>query len=334
MRDEIFLSENSAIFPEPVEPVGALKRALYLWERQPPSASRAMPSSHSSVFSPDPEALNSETRNDGDIAEIKSSQVEDGNVSTAIDSEIEDRLKHHAKRLAGLERVLPGDRRLDSPRFSLMMLNAFLGRAVSDGAILARLLGLFSISDRIDQELTELEVEYPSALDDEIAEPDVSLVLLRDEMRQIFLEFKTAQKSQHRQIVSSLSALHAAISELRTHLPDRQPESVATSLSDEHAPTARIDDLARPLIDPDRLLDPRPVLAAARAAANQVTASADADARPNGKDWMQEEKTSSPLPYRSILLGSACLGILMLIFGRDAVQFLSNGPLQPVLSRP
>jgi len=134
-------------------------------------------------------------------------------LNESADGVIEDRLKRHAGRLAALERVIPGDRRLDSPRFSLMMLNAFSGRAVSDGAVLARLPGLFSIADRIDAELADLELEYPAALEISQGEPDPTPVLLRNEMRSLFGELKSTQKAQQRQLVASLSALHTAISE-------------------------------------------------------------------------------------------------------------------------
>lgn len=218
-----------------------------------------------------------------------------------------------------------------------MMLNAFLGRAVTDGAVLARLPGLFSISERIDGELADLEFEYPDALQDQKAEPDPTPVLIRAEMRELFDGLKSVQKSQHRQIVSSLAALHSAINDLRTQLPDQVsiPGQSSETPNRNDGPPSRtlpVDEFARPLIDSERLVDPRPVLAAARAAASR--ANLELAGLP---EHAVEHKNVGPpeaRPYKSVLLGSAVLGILMIVFGRDAVQFLSSASLNTGLARP
>lgn len=326
MQDETIAPESPISYSDHAEPAGALKRALYLWERQPPIAQR-------SSYSASPDVSDTEMIAPRPLAKDVS-EPEELNPPHRPDSDIEDSLKRHASRLASLERVAPGERRLDSPRFSLMMLNAFLGRAVTDGAMLARLPGLLAISDRIDRELADLELEFPAALDQGIAEPDPTPAVLRDEMRQIFAELKTAQKSQQRQLASSLSALHAAISELRTHLPHDTSDRATGRGTDRQSESPQVDDLAQPLIDSERLVDPRPILAAARAAASRAKIEIEDDAKSPQKNMTTDKKASPPLPYRSVLLGSAFLGILMMIFGRDAVHFLSASTLHPALSRP
>ncbi len=302
------------------KPAGDLRRALYLWERQPPSPASS-PEFRSEAYATTRERSAEESENNpeeqplSDRDPVSPEQVAD------------EWLQDHVRRLSALDHVIPGDRRLDGPRFSLMMLNAFLGRAATDGVMLARLPGLMSIRERIETELSQLEHEYPERPDPSQLETETAPVQIREEIRSFFAEFQTTQKAQQRQIVSSLTILHSAISELRARLPD--PDSPApapeTAMPPESVQMPPIDDLARPLIDAERLLDPRPVLAAARAAASRSLAdSSQAETLNMG----QAARGKDERPYRSVLLGSAVLGFLMIFFGRDAVQFLTSASLQ------
>ena len=117
-------------------------------------------------------------------------------------------------------------------------------------------------------------------------------------------------------------------------MPEKDIKSPADTIVERASPLPVVDDLARPLIDPDRLVDPRPVLAAARAAASQAKVEMESDADLHSQARHSRKPLSNQMPYRSVLLGSAFLGLLMIVFGRDAVQFLSASPLHPVLSRP
>ena len=327
MRDESRNPANFTGYSQPSEPSGVLQRALYLWERQPPSTSR---------ISGDDISHRGSTRPEDDLAATETGpgdQWRDRDLQQP-DFAIEERLRHHAGRLIALERVIPGDRRLDSPRFSLMMLNAFLGRAVTDGVVAARLRGLLSICERIDNDLADLEIEYPNALDQSEADADKTPIQIREEMRSLFADLKSLQKAQQRQLTSSLSALHTAISELRSQLPDRceAPEQESVIQDTPSMPNI-VNDLAQPLIDPERLVDPRPVLAAARAAAARVTN----DQPDSDSNETSLQKSTAPVerPYRSVLLGTALLGLLMIIFGREAAQFLTSAPITTgALARP
>lgn len=328
MQDDNFSAQSQLFEPDSSEPAGSLRRALYLWERQPPAPPRLNPAEHA-VKTPPDVTPKSDLQEPDAVSAFK--------ISEPADSAIEERLKRHAARLSALERIIPGDRRLDPPRFSLMMLNAFLGRAVSDSAVLARLPGLFSISDRIDGELADLELEYPDALGEPKTESDPSLSLLRDQIQQLFADFKSGQKAQQRQLLASLAAIHTALHEIRAHLPDRAepPENRPPSAEPDAAPLmpkAISDDFAQPLIDRERLVDPRPVLAAARAAASRANLEL-ADLVQDGADDGRSGQ-SGKRPYRSVLLGSAFLGALMILFGRDAVQFFSASVTHSGLARP
>lgn len=300
------------------KPAGDLRRALYLWERQPPSPNPSHDSlAHANVMVRERTAGQSEA-------------VPDNPSSSALDpaspEEVADEwLQDHVRRLSALDQVIPGDRRLDGPRFSLMMLNAFLGRAATDGIMLTRLPGLMSIRERIEKELSQLELEYPERPDPLELGTDPAPLQIREEMRSLFAEFQTTQKAQQRQIVSSLAILHSAISDLRARLPDPDSYSPNEAMPPETAQAPPIDDLARPLVDPDRLLDPRPVLAAARAAASRSLSET-----PQAETFKSRHvaRGKDERPYRSVLLGSAVLGFLMIFFGRDAVQFLTSAPLQ------
>lgn len=319
MQDEKFPIETQVSQGHPEEPPGALKRALYLWERQPPSVSH---SHFDGVTRQDEAAQSTDTGTRKEPRGIGSF-----NMPGASNREIDENLRRHASRLAALERLIPGDRRLDSPRFSLMMLNAFFGRAVTDGAVPAGLPGLLSISDRIDHELADLEHEFPAVLEPETAETDVTLHMLRHDMNTKFAEMASIQKAQQRQLVSSLAALHTALSDIRTNLPTADanlPSNTTTAMP-------QIDDIARPLLDPNRLVDPRPVLAAARAAASQVHIEDVTRENPNPAS---RETLHPAKPFRSVLVGSAILGVLMMMFGRDAVQFLQSTSIHNAFARP
>lgn len=314
------------------EPTGSLRRALDVWERQAPSRS------HSQTQETSPFDQNTPSQNrQFHIADTSATQnLGPAHQPFPIDTAIEEQLRRHATRLSALEHVIQGDRRLDPPRFSLMMLNAFLGRAVTDGATLSRLPGLFSISERIDGELADLEFEYSDALSRQVEETDPTPINLRDELRQFFSDMTSLQKAQQRQVVTSLAALHTAIHDLRARLQDSDNELPgAVEPKSEEAPShpcpAGQDDLARPLIDPERLVDPRPVLAAARAAASR----ANLELAENQTPQIQAQRSglAKERPYRSVLLGSAVLGILMLIFGRDAAQLIVSAPLNHGLAR-
>ena len=305
-------------------PAGDVRRALYLWERQPPTP-RPHFDSAGQRRSLDSEQFAQET----DTFETEQSSSGD---DPAFSGQVADEwLQDHVRRLSALDQVIPGDRRLDGPRFSLMMLNAFLGRAATDGMILARLPGLTSIRDRIEAELSQLELEYPDQPDSRRVQTEIAPIQLREEMRSLFAELKTTQKAQQRQVVSSLSILHSAITELRSRLPDPEASAQGDANLPEPVQTPPIDDLARPLIDPERLLDPRPVLAAARAAASRSLAE---EMQSEAAQMRPVPTRKEDRPYRSVLLGSAVLGFLMIFFGRDAVQFLTsasvqNGPIPP-----
>ena len=321
MKDQTWRPDLAIGQADDPTPSGVLQRALYLWERQSPSESR-LP--NADIFGANGETTGTLPDADPDIGDLTGSSSEIA---------IEEHLKRHAGRLAALERIIPGDKRLDPPRFSLMMLNAFLGRAVTEGLVSARLPGLSSICDRIDSELSDLEFEYPAALDQLAEASETVPSQIRDEMRVLFADLKSRQKAQQRQIVSSLSALHAAISDLQSKLPDPDFAITAQSQKDAAQPMAPpIDDLARPLVDPEKLVDPRPILAAARAAASRATAE---PAPVIKSDHDQAIHMSAQRPYRSVLLGSAVLGLLIVIFGRDAAQFLSTSSLTTgALARP
>lgn len=320
MTDQNWQPEIAAGKSNDSVPAGVLQRALYLWERQAPSSFQS------------PNATDHDTARTEDHSESDAVLDRSDYAAASDDLAIEERLKRHAGRLAALERVIPGDKRLDPPRFSLMMLNAFLGRAVTEGIVSARLPGLTAISDRIDTELSDLEFEHPAALDGHHEDAEKIPVQIRDEMRALFADLKSGQKAHQRQIVSSLSALHAAISDLRSKLPDREPASDVPTDKIHQAPSAPREDLAKPLVDPDKLVDPRPILAAARAAASRVTSE---PAPFNPRHQSETTQPGKERSYRSVLLGSALLGLLIMIFGREAAQFISASPLTTgAISRP
>jgi len=97
-------------------------------------------------------------------------------------------------------------------------------------------------------------------------------------------------------------------------------------------PHIKADDIARPLIDPERLVDPRPVLAAARAAASQ--ANAEIEHRSSGKEERRRTRGATSGPTGRFCCGSAFLGLLMILFGRDAVQFLTSSHGYPTPAQP
>lgn len=327
MKDQNSPNQSAPPMRASSEPVGSLQRALYLWERQPPRVDVAgrteFKTDPIAVERPDPQAANPSS-SDGTF-----------NPAPTAESPIEDQLKRQAGRLHALERVIPGDRRLDAPRFSLMMLNAFLGRTVLDGTEIARLPGLISIADRIDRELSDLELDYPAARDMFETEPEPTADLVRAEMRSLFSDLQTTQKAQHRQVLSSLTALHTALSDLRALEPTRPSEQAPSPPHGDDGqmppPTAQIHDLARPLVDPARLVDPRPILAAARSAASRAQFDDE-----TARSGLEETAISGSeqRPYRSAVLGSALIGILILLFGRDAVQFLSASHTPGLFARP
>lgn len=319
MKDNLFQSGAPVSGPNLAETPGQLKRALYLWERQPPSEQKRIETSRLT------DAGFSDAQEQAvDASFTRPPRPSSDEISEALSDEW---LRNLACRLAAIERVIPGDRRLDPPRFSLMMLNAFLGRAVTDGTNLARLPGLDAIRGRIEAELSDLEFDYPAALEQQIEDQTALPLQIRNEIQAIFTDIKSTQKAQQRQVLSSLTALHSAISELRSQMNDQKSDEKKKQDVQRPKISMPVNDLASPIFDKDRMSDPRPILAAARAAAARSIADDAARASYRETEKRESQPKQNDRPYRTIFLGSAVLGLFLILFGREALQFIAATPL-------